>query len=206
MFCEPPGKFYNIFLSLNDDDTAETYDEMVETIIKKYEKPLIWRFVDTYQKIDYSDWFNDIHDDFEDSFFIIYDKDGYICLDVGYIYQYGDFERWGRGCQFFGTGYGFHYRKGKHITGKNKLRKLYYKLKYINNEHLRKNIIFEESFKNDFTSIIINDKEIFYKLLCYEDEFKDDNEIKFLNDEIEELFVKEFYNIHFELELYYNQK
>lgn len=50
MFCEPPGKFNSLFLSLNDDDTASTYDEMVETIIKKYKKPLIWRFVDTYQK------------------------------------------------------------------------------------------------------------------------------------------------------------
>ena len=90
-----------------------------------------------------------------------------------------------------------------HVTGRNKLRSLYFKLKYIKSDYLSKNIIFEESFKNGFTSIKINDKEIFYKLVCSEDEYVYDDGIKFINDEAKELFIKEFYNIHIE---YLNKK
>ena len=207
MFCEPKYNFNTYLIMKYDDDTEDSYDELVETIIRKYDKPLIWRFSNYYLKKSYNEHIENLNnEDFKDSFFIIYDIDGFICLDVGYIYEYGTFERWGedlQGCRFFSEGYAFCYRKCMHVTGRNKLRSLYFKLKYIKSDYLSKNIIFEESFKNGFTSIKINDKEIFYKLVCSEDEYVYDDGIKFINDEAKELFIKEFYNIHIE---YLNKK
>lgn len=211
MFSEPSEEFkYGSLLDLDNLGFSyeKSYDEMKRTILGNYEKPLIWRFTNTSQKDNNFEVVG--NKKFDDSFFMVYDCNGYICLDVGYIYEYGHFYRnydrngYCTRCIFEGNDdFAYRFRKREHITGKNKLESLYHKLKQLNNDHLSKIIIFEESSNSNcesFDSIKIDNKEIFYKFLCYKDNreirHSDDDEIKFTDDEVKELFIKEFYKMN----------
>ena len=199
MFNEPSEEFkYEDELSMDiNSREVSTRERLEEEIIKfDYEydlkKPLIWRFNDKYQRHDFVDEYSEYYDKkkLEDTFFIVYDFEGYICIDVGCIYHSG----WDDTYEDFATGkvywsewrdcdFTFDYRIREHIKGKNKFDRIYHILKNLNNDCLCKNI----SFGKYSDSIILDGKEISYEL---------DKELKFIDDEMKELFISEFYKLN----------